>query len=544
MKNTLSIRTFRWMYRFTEDLFSHRRRYILFGILLAVISLGFTVLAGNAWVYFHTREEVISAFNPVVSTANYHTPKVEWARDPDTHGRKMEEETRRRITENYLSAWAEWNYYLRTGDTTGLPLYFQQEICKRIKQYKPEKINQFHFSDLTHFPQLHFYSADGQIVGFTDYSVATVGRRYNTQTTPFTPVHTEFNHQNKSVVMVLEDGFWKIRQWDNSICDKVLESKRPATSGNFINIDNQRFEYKNQVFDCRGINYYPQNSPWDMFGKNFSINTIRNDFRVIKSLNLNTVRIFVPFEDFGKGNVDMEMLSQMESLLDEAKLAELKVIVTLFDFNSDYRISNWSQTERQMEIVLETFTDREEIIAYDIKNEPDLDFRYSHRQDVLDWLSYMLKKARLYDSNHLFTIGWADPDNAHLLAGEVDFVSFHFYKDIKLLSSSIDQLKEKTGIQLLMLQEFGMSTFSAWWFPGSKTEQEQSDYYQQVLNILKEKEAMPFLSWTLYDFENVPGKVAGELPQHKLPQKKFGIINEKGKLKPAAEILKNHIIHE
>ena len=50
-------------------------------------------------------------------------------------------------------------------------------------------------------------------------------------------------------------------------------------------------------------------------------------------------------------------------------------------------------------------------------------------------------------------------------------------------------------------------------------------------------ERIPFILWTLYDFDEVPNSVVGRLPWRKNPQRYFGLINTEGKKKPVFEII-------
>jgi hypothetical protein len=41
------------------------------------------------------------------------------------------------------------------------------------------------------------------------------------------------------------------------------------------------------------------------------------------------------------------------------------------------------------------------------------------------------------------------------------------------------------------------------------------------------------MSWTLYDFEEIPKEVVGRLPWRQNAQKNFGFLDENGNKKPA-----------
>ena len=47
--------------------------------------------------------------------------------------------------------------------------------------------------------------------------------------------------------------------------------------------------------------------------------------------------------------------------------------------------------------------------------------------------------------------------------------------------------------------------------------------------------SLPFLSWTLYDYEEIPWQVAGRAPWKRKPQGSFGLLKADGSMKPAAK---------
>lgn len=97
-----------------------------------------------------------------------------------------------------------------------------------------------------------------------------------------------------------------------------------------------KIKHNNADFTIKGINYYPKNSAWDTFGDLFNKDTIAKDFAIIKEAKLNSIRIFIQYDDFGKADIKEEKLEKLKTLLDLAEAKNLKVIVTLFDFYSDY----------------------------------------------------------------------------------------------------------------------------------------------------------------------------------------------------------------
>jgi endo-1,4-beta-mannosidase len=71
------------------------------------------------------------------------------------------------------------------------------------------------------------------------------------------------------------------------------------------------------------------------------------------------------------------------------------------------------------------------ILAWDLKNEPNLDFENRDKSNVLSWLEHMITVVKENAPNHLVTIGWSKLAAIHL-ANKVDFVSYHFTMQLKI----------------------------------------------------------------------------------------------------------------
>jgi endo-1,4-beta-mannosidase len=288
--------------------------------------------------------------------------------------------------------------------------------------------------------------------------------------------------------------------------------------------------------NLKGINYYPQATPWNMFGDQFDIEIIKKDFAIISDAGLNSIRIFVPYEDFGKANVQIDKLEKLQQVLDAAETQKLKVVVTLFDFYGDYKILDWTLTQRHAETMVTKFKNHKAILAWDIKNEPNLDFESRGKQNVLGWLEQMISLVKSIDETNLVTIGWSNTESAHLLQDKLDFVSFHYYDAAADFTQQYSNLKSKITNKPIVLGEFGQSSYGGFWRPFAGSENKQAEYYQEMQKMLK-AENISYLAWTLYDFEDVPSKVVGKRPWNTNPQKKFGIIDKDGKKKKAFEFI-------
>lgn len=463
-------------------------------------------------------------------------PKINWLPDDANTGRPMEVFNRDIIAGGYVRALYQRDLSLFTGNYEGVKEYYTREARPKVF-HQINLINEHKMSvervELNHNLKLHFYSADGQIVSFTDYKVQTL-KRLNTAKNE--RILSTADTSSYKVIMQLDDGYWRIKHLERGIFEEFYPD--------FVQDSLALFQdYKDSLLakvpKIRGINYYPKDHPFKDFWINYDTTTVANDFELISKMGLNTVRVFINYEQFGKGVVVPEMLLRLEHLLNTATANKLQVLVTMFDFNSNYNLLNFANTDRQLEVIMKKFKNHPAILAYDLKNEPDIDYHYQNPDDVRQWLRFIISKARKYDPSHPITIGWAYPESASYLSDSLDFVSFHYYKDLENLGKDIDVLKEETNQKTLLLEEFGLSSYQSSVMPLGKTESQQAEHLKTVQEILKNKGDMPYMYWTLYDFSEVAGDVAGSMPWQKGPQKGFGVLNQNGKPKEVYEVLVN-----
>ena len=321
------------------------------------------------------------------------------------------------------------------------------------------------------------------------------------------------------IKFLLEGGFWKIKRLVKEESEDFKPEQRTV-----------------EDLNIKGINYYPQVSPWDMFGDAFLKSTISNDFKIIKDNGLNSIRLFVQYDDFGKADVDKEKLEKLRLTLDAAEENGLNVIVTLFDFYGNYSVKNWTLNMQHVKIIVSEFKDHKAIIAWDIKNEPNLDFDSRGKVNVISWLNNMIDYIKSLAPNHSVTIGWSNVQSASILKDKVDFVSFHYYDGLENLDLRIKNLKNDVGEKPIVLQEFGISSYNGIWKPFGSSEEHQANYHKKAQEIIAANN-IHFISWTLYDFEIMPKKVVGSLPWRKNVQKRFGFIDRNGTKKAAFKFI-------
>ena len=264
-----------------------------------------------------------------------------------------------------------------------------------------------------------------------------------------------------------------------------------------------------------------------MFGDEFSTDTIAKDFKIIKDAGLNTVRVFVQYDDFGKANVKNTKLDKLKQTLDAAETAQLDVIVTLFDFYGNYDVLDWTLNMRHAETIVNALKDHKALVGWDIKNEPDLDFESRGKTTVMAWLNTMINLVKSIDNQHPVTIGWSNTQSATLLKDKLDFISFHYYEDLDDLDVAIKTLQTEIPNKALVMGEFGESSYDGFWNPFGSSDDDQADYHKKAQAIIATNN-LQYVSWTLYDFTEIPKEVVGRLPWRKNAQKQYGFIDKKG----------------
>ena len=493
----------------------NNRNILRVAILLSyvVITLFLVYGIGALFSYLNTGADRSKMLHTELKKIDQYLPELVWA-PLRNEGRQMNDQTLSEIENDYLDAWYVRHVAYKTNLKAGIEDYYTESARKNIfhilEQNKLKNIS-IDATTLEHHLTLDFFSEDGQLIVLTDANVLEYKRIYKNKKI----VLETYETATYKIIMLLEDGFWRIRH---------IIREQVATNTTF---DTRKID---STLALKGINYYPQKTPWDMYGTLFTDSIIKNDFNIIKNSGLNTIRIFVPYEDFGKANVSAEKLNKLKKVLDNAYINELKVMITLFDFYGDYSVLNWTLNQKHAITIVSTFKDHPALLAWDIKNEPDLDFDSRGKLAVKSWLKRMAVVVKKIDENHPITIGWSDAKSAVNLKEEVDFISFHYYKKPINFKNTLEQLKLNTSSKQLILTEFGISSYSGFWNLFSGSEELQAAYYNTMQHQLKEQN-MSFMSWTLYDFNNIPKEVVGKLPWRRNAQEHFGFIDKEGKKK-------------
>jgi len=486
-------------------------------LVMSYIAIVVLIVFGisSLYSYLNTGADRSTILHTEIKKIDQYVPKLEWA-SLNNEGRTMDLQTLNTIENDYLDAWYIKHIAYKTNTITGIDDYYTENARKNIinfVNYNTAENIHIEGTTLEHHPTLEFFSEDGQLAVITDRNVIEYKHIYKNNKS----ILETTEKSTYKVILLLEDGFWRIRH--------IIKEQTKDYNTEFI-------EATNKVSNIKGINYYPQASPWDMYDNTFNTDTISNDFKIIKKAGLNSIRIFVPYHDFGKENVKPDKLKKLTQVLDIAELHQLKVMVTLFDFYGDYSVLNWTFNQQHASTIVSALQNHKALLAWDIKNEPNLDFESRGKKQVVAWLNSICNLVKSIDKQHPVTIGWSNAKSASILKDKLDIVTFHYYEKIDDLEKIYQTLKTKIPNKPIAITEYGVSSYKGIWNPFGNSEDTQASYHKKAQGIFSNNN-INFMSWTLYDFEEIPKEVVGRLPWKKQAQRYFGFIDQNRETKPA-----------
>lgn len=285
--------------------------------------------------------------------------------------------------------------------------------------------------------------------------------------------------------------------------------------------------------EIRGINYYPQNHPWQKFWLDYpseqsDTNFVEADLAKIQKLGFNTVRIFVFYDLFGGAHLNPEMKAHLVDFLNRAQTHQLQVIVTLFDQYHLYAPEYRKAARQHLQALTQGLESHPAVLAWDLKNESDLDYAHYGQATVQNWLKAMLQELRTRVQQPI-TASYANGLNMGPEVGQLDYLTFHYYEREEDFAGTVETLRHRFPQQPLVLGEFGYHTWEN--RPGDAHPMaHQFNYYNAILAQVQKEKLAGFLTWTLYDFPLTLNEIPflqGESYNHHL-----GLFDLNGQAKP------------
>lgn len=279
-----------------------------------------------------------------------------------------------------------------------------------------------------------------------------------------------------------------------------LGEYEPSSLSGFVEISGDGFVLNDEPYFVRGINYYPSRYPWRRFLTETDTNTLHTEFALMRDAGFNTLRIFL-WNDSLFQCADIphpDHFRRLDTIIRLAAEYHFRLIVTLNDMPTVPDLyTNPEHVRLQTAFIINRYRDEAAIMAWDLRNEGDIDYGTHHsfpaktgKAQVLSWLDSTSKTVRELDPNHLITAGWLY--DAESTAPYVDFVSFHHWTSAAELAGRIAPIRAATDKPIL-LQEFGYSTQRF-------TPDEQARMMDEVFAAVETHDLAGWMIWTAFDF--------------------------------------------
>lgn len=487
--------------------------------MVGVVGLGLLYLSGYVMANVTRTSETADIFNDAAELSPELVEAVRWNTDAPDLARPMEPLTRDDVTAAWLRAWTQISIVAGTGDTTGLDVYFSNTANDAMVDAAADWIGS-EAQQISHELTLTFYSEDGQVIGLRADEVRLLRTQVFDDGLGYYDTREAYE-----VVLLLEDGNWRVQHW-----------VRQSAEGDWWAepIDDPTSSLESGV---AGINYYPRDTPFDLFLPGFDRDTIGADLDRISALGLDSVRIFLDYGVLGGRWVDQERLARVSEFLDLADERDLRVVVTLFDGRTDHNTERWDADDAHAASIVTALAGHPALLMWDLKNEADRDvgIQGASIELIHAWLAHVGRTVRSIDPDTPITVGWSTPSAAIAAPPVVDVISFHYYGSVGDFEASVDAVQAVAGDRPVIVTEFGLPTWNTF-LPGGHSEEEQASYYADLLTESRRLGLDGTMSWTLWDLR-YPPRDAGSLPWRAGPQVSLGVLRPDGSAKPAAAVL-------
>ena len=291
---------------------------------------------------------------------------------------------------------------------------------------------------------------------------------------------------------------------DSQLADALtLPAYQPSGTGSFVQVNGAQFTLDGAPFAVHGVNYYPATAPWRRFLTASTPAIFGHDLDLIGAAGFNVIRIFLwygaLFDCPGSGVIpDRAAFARLDALLQLAAAHGLRVLVTLNDLPDLVMYPLYTDSElpaAQTAFIVNRYRYERAILAWDVRNEGDVDYLRSAARDVEvnAWLNQTVSAVRRLDSQHPITAGW--DDNGISTAGIVDVVSLHHWSAASTLASRLQQFRAATNKPIL-LEEIGYSGYLS-------TEGQQLDALKQAIQIAEGQHVAGWILWQAFDI--LPG---------------------------------------
>lgn len=278
-----------------------------------------------------------------------------------------------------------------------------------------------------------------------------------------------------------------------------------AQPGDFVVVADRGFAFKGKPYYLRGLNYYPRHAPWEAFLTKADMTEVTHELDLIAESGFNTLRIMLWYDPLFTCTPESAIpnapgFARLDRLISLARDRSLKLIVTLNDLPDLYfrpLYTDFARYDAQTAYIVNRYRDEPTILAWDLRNEPDLDFGADGRpavassEAVMKWLTHIAEVVKQNDQHHLITIGWWG--NAAAGSEIVDFSSFHHWADATALAQRIKALRAASA-KPIVLEEVGYPA------QDQASEAAQARLLKETINTAESGGTAGWLIWTAFDF--------------------------------------------
>lgn len=491
------------------------RRIIILAFMICFLLMGSKIIS-----YYQSGADRKSVFQSLPAVNSEATKKMVW-RDNDII--LQHPNIKYAISKDLHNAWHWLNKSIQSLAPVYLEDYFHEDVIAKLTNQFDVNSVALNREILSHDLELLHLSLDKSIAVIKDHECVVVQRQIEDNK----EINFSLDTISYTAICAYSDGLWKINNW-------ITETNQE----NLVAAPESELLEKNLtlVKSIKGINYYPQEYPWHYFWDSTTVDILKTDFAIVQDLGLNTIRIFIPYQSFSTPGKESHYINKLIQLLDVAQEFNLYVAPTLFDFPVGFELDRYRAYSEHLELLVPAVKEHPALIAWSIKNEPDLDFEQTDRQKVLDWLSFCVDRLKELDQNHPVTISWSKMKYIPFLEDKLDFLSFHLY----LVDANWTNTLQTHKVHLnkpIVLEEFGVSTRSGFRNILGSSETHQMQYITDVISTAQDNQ-IPWMVWTLYDFKQIPEGVFKARPWIMSKQSHFGFIRKDGTKKEIYSQLK------
>jgi endo-1,4-beta-mannosidase len=254
---------------------------------------------------------------------------------------------------------------------------------------------------------------------------------------------------------------------------------------------------ESRVRQIKEVNYYPAASGWTYMWSHFNAAVIDRDFARIRSLDANTVRIFVQPSVFGFPRVLPVMASRLSEVIGLAAKHSLRVQLTLFDWWSQY--TDIDGSKEWVSSLLSRYRGDPRIAVLELHNEVN-----PRDPEAMAWVTKMLPYLSRVMPGTLRTVSIASvaPRVFALFVSELrnsppDFWDYHYYGPAADAYFTLSQVRAIAAPRPLFIGETGYSTDGT---SGDQPERAQAAYYRAVFSAAAALRLPTPAPWTLNDF--------------------------------------------